>query len=90
MGDTEHTSGQTWALGGRLDQAHGERGVVIRPPEEDSLCEGIGTQVTVDSEAVIAAARTLISEGLSECLGNPTINSAPMNEKIQRLVASPD
>lgn len=90
MGRTAHASGKTWALRGLRDRAHGERGVVIRPHSEDSSCVGIGIHVTILSEALAVTACTLNSEELSECLVNPTINSVPKTEKIQRLVASPD
>ena len=72
----------------RLSRAHGQLGAVVRMLDEGSSCEDIVTQIAAVSKAVNAAAFTLISTGLRECLVDADVDSGPASEKFQKLFLS--
>lgn len=72
----------------RLSRAHGQLGAVVRMLDEGSSCEDIVTQIAAVSKAVNAAAFTLISTSLKECLVDTTVDSGPASEKFQKLFLS--
>ncbi len=72
----------------RLSRAHGQLGAVVRMLDEGSSCEDIVTQIAAVSKAVNAAAFTLISTSLKECLVDNDVDSGPASEKFQKLFLS--
>lgn len=79
---------QLGALNRRLKRAHGQLGAVVRMVDDGATCEELVTQIAAVSKAVNAAAFNLISASLTECLANPTRDSAPFIEKFQKLFLS--
>ena len=72
----------------RLKRAHGQMGAVVRMLEEGRSCEDVVMQMAAVGKAVNTAAFTLISASLTECLEDPTIDSAAMTQKLQKLFLS--
>ena len=72
----------------RLSRAHGQLGAVVRMLDEGCSCEDIVTQIAAVSKAVNAAAFTLISTSLKECLVDTAVDSGPASEKFQKLFLS--
>lgn len=76
------------AISKRLKRAYGQFGGVIRLLDEGATCEKVVIQMAAVSKALNAAAFTLISAGLKECLIDPGTDSGPATEKFEKLFLS--
>lgn len=85
---TLHDAGQVDLISRRLKRAHGQLGAVVRMLEEGSPCEEIVMQMAAVGKAVNTAAFTLISSSLKERLVDPTVDSEPMTDRLQKLFLS--
>ena len=79
---------QLIAISKRNRRAHGQLGAVVRMLDEGFSCEKIVIQMAAVSKAVNAAAFSLISAGLKECLVDSDVDSGPTAEKLQKLFLS--
>ena len=72
----------------RIKRAQGQLGAVARMLEEGRNCDEIVTQMSAVSKAVNAAAFTLISTSLKECLVDNKSNSEAVTAQLQKLFLS--
>ena len=79
---------QLEAIAKRIKRAQGQLGAVARMLEEGRNCDEIITQMSAVSKAVNAAAFTLISASLKECIVDNKNNSDAVTEKLQKLFLS--
>lgn len=84
IGDTQ----QLEAIRKRLQRAYGQFGGVIRLLDEGASCEKVVIQMAAVTKAMNAAAFTLLSAGLKECLIDPGVDSDPATEKFEKLFLS--
>ena len=76
------------AISKRLKRAHGQLAAVIRMLEEGRNCDEIVTQMAAVNKAVNAAAFTLISTSLKECIVDNKNNNQAVQDKLQKLFLS--
>jgi DNA-binding FrmR family transcriptional regulator len=79
---------QADAIVKRLKRASGQLTAVVRMMEEGRSCEDVVTQIAAVSKAINAAAFTLISSSLKECLVNNEMDADVVAEKLQKLFLS--
>jgi DNA-binding FrmR family transcriptional regulator len=72
----------------RLKRAHGQLGAIVRMMEEGRDCEAVVTQMAAVSKAINAAAFTLISSSLRECLTDPSLDADDVSARLQKLFLS--
>lgn len=72
----------------RIKRAQGQLGGIVRMLEEGRNCEEIVTQMSAVSKAVNAAAFTLISASLQECITEGRSDQKAVSEKLQKLFLS--
>ncbi len=72
----------------RIKRAQGQLGAVARMLEEGRNCEEVVTQMSAVSKAVNAAAFTLISASLKECIVADKNNSDAVSAQLQKLFLS--
>jgi len=76
------------AITARVKRAQGQLGAVTRMLEEGRSCDEIVHQMSAVSKAVNAAAFTLISTSLEECIIEGKSNQKAVSEKLQKLFLS--
>jgi len=79
---------QLEAIRKRLKRAYGQFGGVICLLDEGASCEKVVIQMAAVTKAMNAAAFTLLSAGLKECLIDPGVDSDPVAEKFEKLFLS--
>lgn len=72
----------------RLSRAGGQLQAVVRMLDEGADCEQIIIQLAAVNKAVSAAAFTVISAGLEECLSVKSRDSRQSVERLQKLFLS--
>lgn len=87
-GQTVRDEAQVEAIAKRLRRAHGQLGAVVRMIEEGRSCEDVITQMAAVSKAINAAAFTLLSTSLTECIKDASADVDETTEKLQKLFLS--
>ena len=87
-GHVLHDNKQSTMITNRLRRAHGQMGAIVRMMEDGRDCEAIVTQMAAVSKAINAAAFTLISANLKECLSDPLVDADDVSARLQKLFLS--